>query len=137
MNIDEMKYVILVDGSLPKGVAANTAAVLSATVGSRVPELIGHTVEDGAGAQHQGITMLPIAVLQCNQSRMQEVRLSGEQKGMLVVGFTRTAQHAHDYEHYERCMSGAEPDELEYLGVAVFGERKAVTGLTGDMGLLR
>ncbi len=137
MNMEKMKYVILMDGDLPKGIAANTAAVLSATIGSQVPELIGPPVVDGAGRTHRGITTLPIAVLTCEQQRMRDVRMAGEERGMLVVGFTRTAQCSLDYEKYTLSMAEEGDEELEYLGLAVFGERKSVAALTGDMGLLR
>lgn len=136
MDVNAMKYVILVDDSLPKGIAANTAAVLSATVGKEVPQLVGPDVTDGAGKKHRGITTLPIAVLACSTERLRHVRSKAEEEDMLVVGFTRTAQRSRHYANYRTRMAEVVPDDLEYMGVALLGPGKSVTSLTGDLGLL-
>ena len=137
MEVAESKYVIVLDRELPAGLAANACAVLSASVGAREPRLRGSDVPDASGGLHQGITRLPIAVLTTDQARLREIRARAHAAELWVVGFTRTAQRSKHYAHYAERMSGTPDHDLEYLGIALFGDKPLVAGLTGDLPLLR
>lgn len=49
-----------VDEAMPRGLAANTAAILGITWGRLRPELVGEDVTDAAGAIHPGIIRTPV-----------------------------------------------------------------------------
>ena len=44
------KCVLVIDEAMPRGLAANTAAILGITWGRLRPELVGEDVTDAAGA---------------------------------------------------------------------------------------
>mgnify|MGYP003273594901 FL=1 len=46
------KCVLVIDEAMPRGLAANTAAILGITWGRLRPELVGEDVTDAAGAIH-------------------------------------------------------------------------------------
>ena len=54
------KCVILLSPALPIGMAANTAAVLSVTLGRLRPDTVGADVRDQEGGVHRGIITFPI-----------------------------------------------------------------------------
>ena len=49
------RCVVVVDEALAPGLAANAAAVVAMTLGTRVPELLGEDYEDGGGSRHAGL----------------------------------------------------------------------------------
>ena len=55
------KCVLVIDEAMPRGLAANTAAILGITWGRLRPELVGEDVTDAAGAIHPGIIRTPTA----------------------------------------------------------------------------
>jgi len=131
------KCVIVIDPDLPLGLVANTAAVLALSLGARVPEVVGGPVPDASGVVHEGITGLPIPVLKAGNGGLSELCGRAREAGLYVVDFTRAAQVSKRYEEYEARMAGLLAGEQEYLGLALYGEAKAVNRLTGGLGLLR
>ena len=51
--------------------------------------------------------------------------------------FTDVAQTSRTYEEHTKKMAASPPEELEYLGVALHGDKKLVNKLTGSLPLLR
>ncbi len=137
MPVNTKRFVIILDESLPAGLAANAAAVLSTSVGCQRPEIVGHNVQDGTGGLHAGITTLPIAILKAGQQAIQRLRSTAEEQQLLAAGFTRTAQRSKNYGHYEQRMSACRACDLEYAGIALFGCAEKITSLTGSLSLLR
>ncbi len=134
----EQKYVIVVDRNLPTGLLANTAAVLATSIGRVAEGVVGHSVEDASGNVHEGITQLPIAILASDGPGIAELHdRAVPQDGVFMVGFTSTAQRAKRYDEYEQRLAMLESDELEYVGLGIFGDAGEVKRLTGNLPLLR
>ena len=57
------RCVIVVDESLPAGLAANAAAVLALTLGAREPDLVGADFVDADAQPHPGL--IPIGLPSC------------------------------------------------------------------------
>ncbi len=134
----DKKYVIVVDKHLPAGLRVNTAAVLATSIGKATDGVLGHDVEDASGRIHRGITQLPIAILASDAKGIAALRDKAEaEDDLLVVGFTSTAQKAKRYDEYEQHLAMLETDELEYVGLSIFGEADSVKRLTGNLPLLR
>lgn len=138
MNVTRAKCVIVMDQSLPVGLTANTAAILALTLGRRVDTIVGPDVADGSGAVHAGITTVPVPILKAESEAIKDIRLRGsKQEGLLLVDFTDAAQTTKTYEDYTEKVSSVPSDELKYLGVALYGDKKVVDRLTGSLPLLR
>ena len=55
---------------------------------------------------------------------------------MLVVDFTKTAQRELYCEDYTDKLAATPVEELKYLGIALYGSKKSVNRLVGNLPLL-
>ncbi len=132
------KCVVVVDGELPVGLLANTATVLAITLGARVGAIVGDDAVDGSGEVHPGLTRLPIPILKADADAIKRIRVEASgTEALLVVDFTDAAQTPRDYREYLENISGVPTEDLRYLGVALYGDKKPVNKLTGGLPLLR
>lgn len=130
-----IRSVVVVDRDLPKGLAANVAAVLAMTLGARTPELIGADFEDAGGQAHPGLMATGLPILGAPAAELAGLRSSALERDLLVVDLPAAAHTTNDYEVF-RDQVGRAP-ELQYLGVLVSGPKRAVRSVTGQFGLLR
>lgn len=133
----ERKCVMVVEEGLPAGVAANATGVLAFTLGREVDFAVGPSVLDGSGTRHVGITRIPIPVLSADGETLRRLRSEATESDLLAVDFTDAAKMSRSYEEYERKLATKEATDLVYLGLALYGERKAVEKLTRGLPLLK
>lgn len=139
-NTEAIKCVIVIDADLPLGLIANTAAVLSLTLGHKIEGIIGPNVVDGSGKIHEGITTIPFPILKGSKEIIKEIRrqtMTEAFSDLFVVDFSNAAQTTKDYQSYTEKIATLSSNDLEYLGVAIYGDKKKVNKLTGSMPLLR
>lgn len=140
MDWKNEKCVLVMDGSLPPGVLANTAAILGITLGRERPEAVGGSVTDGDGRGHLGIIAFPVPVLRGSREDIRALReqlYQPEFQELTVVDFSDLAQSCKTYGEFIQRMGRTPEDSLRYLGVAICGPKKKVNQLTGSMPLLR
>ncbi|MCO7126880.1 DUF2000 domain-containing protein [Sporolactobacillus shoreicorticis] len=140
MNDSEKKCVIVIDHELPIGVIANTAAILGCTLGSDFSEVVGNDIEDGSGFQHRGIVNLPIPVLSSTREGLMNIHCEVKNqscKKIDLIDFTTTAQRSKDYEDYTAKLHNTATEDLNFLGLCLYGEKKAVNHLTGSLPTLK
>ncbi len=133
------KYVIVIDEQLPVGVIANTAAVLSLSIGRLLPELIGHDLEDNLGSRRHGITTTPVPILKGTARLIGALRASVKQyePELTVLDLVSATQTTKSYHEYADQMKRTPEDQLRYLGIGLCGPAKLVNKFTGSLGLLR
>jgi len=133
------KCIIVIDEALPAGVMANTAAVLSLTLGKELPWLIGQDLWDADGAPHRGITTAPIPILKGSNASLRALReaLKPLEPGLTVVDLTDATRTTKTYDAYSQQMAATPVRELNYLGIALYGNVKTINRFTGNLGLLR
>lgn len=134
------KCVVVLDGSLPAGIAANTAAILGITLGCRRPQIVGGDVADGDGQTHLGIIEFPVPVLCAGPEQIAALRrrlCSPEFADLTVVDFSDLAQSCRTYPEFAARMAGTPGASLHYLGLGLCGPRKQISALTGSLPLLR
>jgi hypothetical protein len=131
------RTVVVVDRELPKGLAANAVAILAITLGATEPELPGPDVVDGGGRTHPGLFPGGLPILGVDRPRLASVHDGARERGLRVVSLPAVAQQTNDYETFRSAVADTAADELEYVGVLVHGEGKAVRAVTGDLPLLR
>ena len=140
MDLQNEKCVMVIDESLPLGMIANAAAIMGITLGKKMPEVVGADVYDKTGKEHLGIIEFPVPVLRGNADRIKDIReklYQPEFSDLTVVDFSDLAQGCKTYGEFTRKMKNVDGAELNYLGIAVCGEKKKVNRLTGNLGLLR
>ena len=134
------KCALIIDNEQPTGIIANIASVLSMTLAVKVSNVVSYDVYDKQGERHLGITQLPIPILGASQAKIKEIRkhlLSQPNDGLVLVDFTTIAQHSKTYDEYERVMKNAEEQDLYYIGIGIYGEKKLVNKSTGNLSLIR
>ena len=134
------KCVLVIDGALPAGVAANTAAILGITLGKRFPEIVGPDVADAAGRVHTGITGSPIPILKGDRALLHDLRerlCTEEFSGLLTVVVGELLRGGRVYHEYNSGAPPATPEKFTYYGLAICGDAKKVSRLTGSLPLLR
>lgn len=137
---EDLKCVIVLDETLPIGVAANVAAIMGVSLGKQLPDIVGTNVRDAEGGQHAGIVEIPIPVLKALSSDIRDIRnraFSLDSVEMTIVGFTDIAQGCKDYGEYIARMGGMEDTGITYIGLLLVGKKKAVNKLVGSLPLLR
>ena len=140
MGAQNEKCVMVIDGSLPLGLIANTAAILGITLGRQRPDTVGADVYDRTGRAHPGIIEFPVPVLRGTAETIRTIRerlYEPEFSGLTAADFTELAQGCRTYGEFIGKMGIVPEEELRYLGVALCGPRKQVDRLTGSMPLLR
>lgn len=131
------RCVAIVDDALPIGKAANAAAVMALTMGARQPHLVGEPLVDAAGNHHPGLVPIGMPVLGAPASDLPSLRDRARQAGLEVIDFPAQGQATNDYGEFRRMMAETAPDQVRYLGVMVYGERKKISRIVGKYGLLR
>ena len=140
MNVENEKYVIVVDEHLPLGIIANTAAILGITMGMKMPDVVGNDVLDLEGNPHMGIIQFPVLILKGNTEILKKLRtrlFEPQFSELTVVDFSDLAQGCKTYNEFIGKMANTSESRLNYIGIAVCGNKKQINKLTGSMPLLR
>lgn len=140
MDLQNEKCVMVIDKDLPLGIIANTAAILGITLGKNMPELVGADVTDQSGNPHLGIIEFPVPVLKGSPEILKAIReklYQPEFQDLTAVDFSDLAQGCKTYKEFIEKMGQVPESDLQYLGVAICGQKKKVNKLTGSMPLLR
>jgi Protein of unknown function (DUF2000) len=133
-----LRFVVVVDESLPPGRAANATGMLALTLGANVAGLPGAALVDADGDAHPGLIPQGLLVLRAPASRLSELRAqaaTSEEVG--VIDFPTDCQQSNDYDEVRRRVAGIPTADLRYLAILLYGPRRAVSRLTGNLALLR
>lgn len=140
MDHQNEKCVMIIDGALPPGMAANTAAILGITLGKQAPQAVGEDVLDSAGRRHPGIIAFPVPILRGDGQSIRALReklYEPQYAALTVADFSGFAQGCRTYAEYMDGLRAVPEEGLRYLGIAICGEKKLVSKLTGSLPLLR
>ncbi|MBP2630459.1 MAG: hypothetical protein H6Q70_1087 [Firmicutes bacterium] len=134
------KCVAVIDQDLPIGIIANTAAILGCTLGKQIQEIVGEDVVDQDKRQHLGIINTPLPILAASKDQIKEIYQTANEEyeeSMMLVGFSDLAQRSKSYEDYTKKMAGTLADNLNYLGICLYGDKKEINHLTGSLPTLK
>lgn len=140
MNAENEKCVIVVDENLPLGIIANTAAILGITMGMKMPDVVGNDVLDLEGNYHMGIIQFPVPILKGNTQTLKNLRTKLYQPQfaeLTVVDFSDLAQGCKTYDEFTHKMLNTSEVKLNYIGIAICGNKKQINKLTGNLPLLK
>lgn len=108
-----------VDGQLPHGLAANTAAILGITLGRRRPQIVGTDVCDGEGRAHLGIIEFPVLILCAVPEQLKTLReqlYRPEFSDVTAVDFSDLAQGCKTYGEFTGKMAAAPQQRASVSG---------------------
>lgn len=133
---EQKRCAIVVDAALPPGKAANAAAVIALTLGKRHPDLAGADLVDASGHRHPGLIPIGIAVLAAPAAALGAVRDRAIRAALDVVDFPSQGQQTNDYAEFCARVAHLATEELSYVGIGIYGVRKAVGRIVGKFPLL-
>lgn len=132
------KMVVVIAAEAPVGVALNTAALLGVGLGHHHDDVVGSDTADASGEPHSGMCAHPIPVLRASAEQLHDLRTQAAVRdGVTVHDMHQIAQQARTYDQMSTTLSGTKPEDIEYLGVALYGARPVVDSLTGALPLYR
>ena len=133
-----VKWVIVVDRDLPRGLQANAAACLAASMSQAAPSILGSGGLDASGQAHAGLPWTGCTVLSAPAAIVKRVRddAAGDPE-LLVTDMAAIAQRAEVYDDYLAELAGTAVADLSYFAVSLLGPRAEVERHTGRLSLLR
>ncbi len=131
-----VKWAIVIDRDLPKGLQANAAACLAASVAAAVPAIVGAGGAVASGAVHSGLPWTGCTVLGAPAAIVARIRNeAAAEPGLVLCDMAAIAQRASVYDDYLAEL--ARTEDPPYYAVSLFGPRALVERLTGRLPLLR
>ncbi|MEV7801672.1 DUF2000 domain-containing protein [Microbispora sp. NPDC088329] len=132
-----LKWVIVVDGDLPAGRAANAAVCVAAATSAAVTGLLGDDAVDADGGAHPGLPWAGCSVLAADTATLRAIRAkAASSAGCYVAGMPAAAQRTRVYADYLAAMKETTADDVEYYAVSVVGPRNRVDKIVGRLPLL-
>jgi hypothetical protein len=131
-----LKWVIVVDESLPPGLAAKAVVCIAAATSPRVAGLLGPDATDASGSTHPGLPWAGCTVLGAPAADLAGLRAAAtETEEVFVADMPAAAQLTRIYDDYLTEL--AESAEPAYLAVGIVGPRGVVAEMTRGLPLLR
>jgi len=132
-----LKWVVVVDESLPNGIAANAAICTAAATATRIPGLLGPDAVDGENSIHPGLPWAGVSVLRASAEQLGGIRVKAQaSEGVFVADMPAAAQLTRVYDDYLRTVAGASSGDLPYYAVSVVGPRNRIDKIVGRLPLL-
>lgn len=130
--------VVVIATEAPIGVALNTAALLGVGLGRHHDDTVGPDTADASGTPHTGMCAYPIPVLRAPTEQLQSLRAQAADRADVTIhDMHQVAQQARTYDQMSTTLSGTKPEDIDYLGLALFGPRATIDSLTGALPLYR
>ena len=140
MENENLKCVMILDETLPRGLIANAVAILGITLGKKFPAIVGQSVTDKDGNKHEGIITFPVPILAGRKESIKSLRqklFGADFSDIVTVDFSDVAQGCKTYAEYTNKMADTSESALAYFGIALCGDKKKVNRLTGNLPLLK
>lgn len=132
-----LKWVVVVDASLPPGRAANAAICVAAATVAGVDGLLGPDAVDADGWSHPGLPWAGCSILAATTEQLAAVRARAVDKpDVYVADMAVHAQATRVYDGYLEQVAEHRSDELDLLAVSLVGPRNRVDKVVGRLPLL-
>jgi hypothetical protein len=132
-----LKWVVVVDGALPPGRAANAAICTAAATSRAVGGLLGDDAVDADGGHHPGLPWAGCTVLTADAETLRVIRTRATARtDFFVADMPAAAQQTRVYTEYLAAVGTAPAAELDYYAVSIVGPRNPVDKIVGKLSLL-
>ena len=131
------KCIMIVNSELPLGLVTNTAACLGFSLGALLPHEVGPPQVDASGVTHGGLLNIPIPILGATGDEVKHiVDKAYKIDGLTVFDMSDKAQASKHQVDYARTLAETTAADLNYSGVLLYGDKKSVNKLGGNLRLL-
>ncbi|MET0990409.1 MAG: DUF2000 domain-containing protein [Glaciihabitans sp.] len=132
-----LKWVVVLDDTLPRGRQVNAAVCIAAATGVRVEGLLGPDATDADGHVHPGLPWAGVSILGASGEQIAALRdrVNGSST-VLVVDMPEAAQTSRVYDEYRSRVAETASTELNNLAIGLIGPRTDVDKLVKRLPLL-
>jgi hypothetical protein len=133
------KAVIVVNKELETWQVLNTVAHISAYIGHKLEDKFstGENFVTQDGANHPRNSQYAIVILRAKPGQLPNLMAKVRGSGLLYHGFIREMIDTTDDAEIIKILAKKQDQEIEYLGVGVFGPKEKVDNLTKNYQLWR
>lgn len=132
-----LKWVVVVNGDLPPGRAANAAVCAAAPTVAAVPGLLGTDVADAEGAVHPGLPWVGCTVLVADSATLRTVRAkAASSRDTFVADVPAAAQSTRVYSDFAAALGKTLAEDMDYCAVSIVGPRNRVDKIVGKLPLM-
>ena len=132
-----LKWVVVVDASLPAGRAANAAICTAAATSRAVGGLLGDDAIDADGNTHPGLPWAGCTVLAADPEALRTIRAKAAARpDFFVADMPAAAQETRVYTEYLAAVGSAKEGDLNYYAVSIVGPRNPLDKIVGKLPLL-
>jgi hypothetical protein len=125
-----LKWVVVVDRTVPPGRMVNAVACVAASTGQAVSGLVGPAGADASGQAHPGLPWAGCSVLSAEPADLAELReKAAASEGVLVVDMPTSAQTNRVYDEYLAELAETKPADLAACAVSIVGPRNKISKL--------
>ncbi len=122
-----LKWVVVVDASLPAGRVANAVACTAASTGAGIEGLIARGGPDASGQVHPGLPWTGCSVLAASAAELAELRSKASGAADVFIADMPAAAQSHRiYDGYLSELATTEPDQLGLCAISIVGPRNRV-----------
>ena len=130
------KIVIVVREDLPSWQAMNTIAHVSGYLGNKIDTFLSDdNFVTGDGKVHPRNSQYAIIILKNSEKGLRRFMQRVRQSSLLYHGFIREMIETTDDTEIQQIVGNKRDDQIEYLGIGVFGPIEQVDELTKGMSL--
>jgi hypothetical protein len=132
-----LKWVIVVDRTIPAGRMANAVACVAASTGEAVAGMIGPTGPDASGDVHTGLPWAGCTILTAEPHELADVRAKAVASAdVFVADMPVLAQTTRVYDEFLAELAQTKPDDLAVCAISVVGPRNRVSKLVKRLELM-
>ena len=132
-----LKWVIVVNDSIPAGRAVNAAVCVASATTKAVSGILGPDVTDAAGETHAGLPWAGCTILSASADALKAIRAKGvAHEATFVADMPAVAQAIRVYDEYIETMGSADAEEIEYLAVSLVGPKNRIDKVVGGLSLM-
>ena len=103
-----------------------------------IPSLPGQNLVTKDGVELLGFTQIPIPILTVKpEVSLLELCKRSEELGCKIIVFLARAQGMRSYEEYRNSVAETNYKDLDIDAIAIYGDKKSVTKVTGSLPSLR
>jgi hypothetical protein len=132
-----LKWVIVVDRTIPAGRMANAVACVAASTGEAVAGMIGPIGPDASGDVHTGLPWAGCTILTAEPHELADVRAKAVASAdVFVADMPVLAQTTRVYDEFLAELAQTKPDDLAVCAISVVGPRNRVSKLVKRLELM-
>jgi hypothetical protein len=132
-----LKWVVIVDASLPAGRQVNAAVCVAAATATSVRGVLGPDGVDADGGAHPGLPWAGCSILSATPEEMVVLREKAiAAEGMFVADMPAAAQETRVYDEYLQVLAETPVADLRDFALSIVGPKNAVARLVKKLPLL-